>query len=162
MIESWVTRLPWDVITKVCEKRRMNKLLVAAFVSVESNGDAKAVRFESHYRWLVTPDRFASLNKITASTEKNLQMSSMGLMQIMGANARTLGHMGHLTDLYIPEVGLQYGVEFLENLIDKYKNIEDAVSAYNQGSPRKKTNGEYANQGYVDKIMKRFNYLKEL
>lgn len=162
MIEKWVTRLPWDKITKVSRKMRINPLLIGAIVSVESSGDNKAIRYESHYIWLVTPQRFASLNKITEDTEKKLQMSSMGLMQIMGANARSYGHMGHLTDLFDPEIGLQYGIEHLTILIDKYIDIPDALSAYNQGSPRKKKNGQYANQGYVDKILNRFNYLKNL
>jgi soluble lytic murein transglycosylase-like protein len=162
MINKWVTRLPWDAISKVSRKMRVDPLLIGAIVSVESDGNHKAVRFESHYKWLYEPQRFASLNRISLDTEKNLQMSSMGLMQIMGANARAYGYMGPLTDLFEREIGLRYGIEHLTKLIDKYDILEDAISAYNQGSPRKKSNGLYSNQNYVDNIMTRFKYLKEL
>jgi soluble lytic murein transglycosylase-like protein len=161
-IQAWVVKLPWDAITKTSNLKRVDPLLIGAIVSVESSGNAKAVRYESHYKWLVTPEAFASRNRITEKSERVLQMSSMGLMQIMGANARAYGHLGPLVDLYEPEIGLKYGIEHLTKLIDKYSSINDAISAYNQGSPRKNSKGQYTNQKYVDKIISRFQYLKDI
>ncbi len=161
-IQAWVLKLPWDAITKISKLKRVNPMLIGAIVSVESNGNPKAFRYESHYKWLVSPETFSSRNRITVKSERVLQMSSMGLMQIMGANARTYGHIGPLTDLYDAEIGLKYGIEHLTKLIDKYSSINDAISAYNQGSPRKNSKGQYTNQKYVDKIILRFNYLKDI
>lgn len=162
MIAKWVTRLPWDSITKIAEKMKIDPLLIGAIVSVESAGDSCATRFESHYKWLVNPEKFADLNNISHDTEVNCQKTSYGLMQIMGANARAYGFEDNLTLLIDSETGLKYGIKHLTILIDKYDNIQDAISAYNQGSPRKKESGEYANQNYVDKIFKRHRYLKEI
>lgn len=162
MIQLWVTRLPWDEINKTSKKFKVDHLLIGSIVSIESSGRKEAARYEDHYRWLVDVERYASLNMITPETEKQLQKTSFGLMQIMGANARTHGHIGPLTDLIIPEIGLSYGIEHLLKLIDRYDSIEDAISAYNQGSPRKNSKGEYSNQGYVDKVLDRYNYLKEI
>lgn len=162
MIENWAIRLPWDHIVSASKKMRVNPLLIGAIVSCESNGDEKAARFEKNYRWLYNPQRYASLNQITLDTEKNMQMSSLGLMQIMGANARVHGFLGPLTDLLDAETGLKYGICHFVKLVDRYESIPDAISAYNQGSPRKKKDGKYANQKYVDKILKRYKYLKDL
>ena len=162
MIKQWVTNLPWDIIKKISEKKRVNYLLIGAMVSVESNGDSKATRYEAGYRWLYETSKHARLNNITVKTEKNLQMSSMGLMQIMGANARVYGHKGQLSELYKPEIGLIYGIEHFAMLIDKYDKIKDAISAYNRGTPRKNQQGEYINQKYVDKVWGKYNYLKDM
>lgn len=160
MIEPWVLNLPWNFITKISKKHRVDCRLIGAIVSVESNGDHMATRFEPHYRWLVMPEKYAKLNSITLETEKTLQMSSLGLMQIMGANARALGHQGQLAKLFDPKTNLHYGIAFFNNLLKKYQSEKDAVSAYNQGSPRKNHKGEYSNQHYVDKIFEKYEYLK--
>lgn len=162
MIKSWVIELPWDIIKEVSNRLRVNPLLIGAMVSVESNGDPKATRFESHYKWVIDIKEHARANNISRATEKNLQMNSMGLMQIMGANARYHGYTGPLSDLYIPEVGLRYGVIHLTKEIDKYEKLEDAISSYNQGSPRKEEDGTYENQEYVDKVMSKYLYLQDM
>ena len=94
---------------------------------------------------------------------------SWGPMQIMGATARWLGFKGtFLSELIEPEVGIEYGCKYLANLKRRFsgnsKNncnqVDDIaifcdkkISAYNAGSPRKKADGTYVNQKYVDKVL---------
>lgn len=81
-------------------------------------------------------------------------------MQVMGAVARELGHEGAMHKLCEPEKGLTYGTKLLKKLVNKYENIEDAVAAYNAGSPRRTEDGEYVNQYYVDAIMSNLEQLQ--
>jgi soluble lytic murein transglycosylase-like protein len=82
------------------------------------------------------------------------QSTSWGLMQVMGFNARDLGFKRRwLVELCRPEIGIDLGCQFLARLVAKYDSTEDAVSAYNQGAPRKRADGTYRNQHYVDRVM---------
>jgi len=122
---------------------------VAAIVEVESGGNPWATRYEPHYRWL-----FPFRNPQTsASQERWQQRVSWGAMQVMGAVARELGFVGpFLSQLCDPETGLQYGCIYLARLLDKHGTLLEAVSAYNQGAPRRRDDGKFRNQEYVDKV----------
>jgi soluble lytic murein transglycosylase-like protein len=87
-------------------------------------------------------------------------MTSWGLMQVMGAVAREYGHEGHCGLLFKPEIGLDYGCRHLKMYFDKFSDWKDAVASYNAGSPRKREDGSYQNQAYVDKVSKRFEQIK--
>ena len=128
--------------------------LINAIIQVESSGNTYAVRYEDGYRWLVKP--FKQFHWHTP-TEKIMQKTSWGLMQIMGAVARERGFKGrYLAELCKPEIGVKYGVKHLKWQYNRYGNWRDAISAYNQGSPRKK-DGKYTNQEYVDKVLKNWS-----
>ena len=64
---------------------------VYAFVMTESSGNEYAMRHEPHYRWLFGQNH--------SPTERIGQMTSWGLMQVMGAVAREYGFSGHFPAL---------------------------------------------------------------
>ena len=159
-MNDWILALPLALITKISNQHRVDPALVAAIVSVESSGKTEATRYEKHYRWLYKVTHFANLNKITKETEEKQQKMSWGLGQVMGAVAREYGFSGNLSELTKPEIGLQYCIKHLTHFIDKYDNVLDGISAYNQGSPRLDLNGNYENYKYVDKVNSRYETLK--
>jgi hypothetical protein len=122
--------------------------LVRTICTVESSNDPSAFRYEPGYRWLIG-------DKLTMNvTEKFGQMCSWGIMQVMGAVARERGYTGHFPGLCNVETGLEYGCRHLAHLYKRYSNWPDAIAAYNAGSPRKGPDGQYFNQGYVNKVDK--------
>ncbi len=132
--------------------------LVLAIIEVESSGNPRAMRYEEMYIYINL--RAPRPENCTALTDKILQKSSFGLMQIMGGTARHLGFKGWLGELLEPETNIRYGVLWLSRLYDEYHKshgIEGVIAAYNSGSPRKNSSGEYVNKGYVEKIMKILN-----
>lgn len=159
-IAEWILMLPWVEITKVSKAYNVDKDLIAAIIKKESYGDPCATRYEDHYKWLYNPEHFAKSLQISKSTEEIHQKTSWGLMQVMGAVAREMGHEGHIVNLCIPEIGLTYGTKYLKKLIKKYENIEDAIAAYNAGTPRRNETGKYTNQHYVDAVLENLKELK--
>ena len=124
--------------------------LVKALCHTESAFDPWAFRHEAGYRWLVG-------DKLTMSiTERIGQMSSWGLMQVMGAVAREYGYAGPFPQLCDPVIGLEYGCRHFARYVAKYPTWPDAIASYNAGSPRK-TGDVYVNQTYVDKIYRSWN-----
>jgi hypothetical protein len=97
--------------------------------------------------------------------EWEFQRTSWGLFQIMGAVARELGFRGSSFDVNTPSAyiyglngmnGVIYGLLHFKNYMNKYektKGIEAAIASYNAGSPRRRADGRYVNQAYVDKVM---------
>lgn len=142
----------WDLkemVEDVASRYELDPFLVGAIVYIESGGNPLAMRYESHYRWLVK-DAERPLT-CTADTEQILQKCSFGLMQMMGAVARERGLKGWMTELFDPELNLEIGCRHLARFFHRYEVMDDAVASYNAGSPRKK-DGKYVNQGYVDKV----------
>lgn len=162
MLPIWLTFLPLRNIRQATCDLRISPDLIAAIISVESNGDECATRYEEKYRYLYRVSDFSSFLNISEATETVQQKTSWGLMQIMGAVARELGHSGHLVELCNPKLNLKYGVKKLTNLAARYSDMRDIISAYNAGSPKKKEDGTYINQGYVDKVIEKYNELMEL
>lgn len=138
-----------DEIQRAAEKYGLPWLGVKAIVSVESSFRTDAMRFEKGYRWLVG-------GKLSL-LEEDAQKTSWGLMQVMGAVARGYGFQGDLRQLLRPAVGLEYGCRHLAYYFKKYGNWCDAISSYNQGSPRRTDEGRYQNQAYVDKVLREWN-----
>jgi hypothetical protein len=133
--------------------------LLHAIILTESAGDPWSVRYEPGFRWLVKePDGVPGI--CTETTESRLQMFSFGLMQIMGAVAREQGFKGWLTELLEPKTNVKYGALFLLDLAKRYKG-DDIIAAYNAGSPRFQVNGDYVNQGYVEKVKSKIAALKQ-
>lgn len=63
---------------------------------------------------------------------------AIGLMQLQPATARGIAIRTHgatfvISDLYDPKVNVSYGAWYLRHLIEKYRNEENALAAYNAG-----------------------------
>ncbi|MCI6859965.1 MAG: lytic transglycosylase domain-containing protein [Clostridia bacterium] len=60
-----------------------------------------------------------------------------GLMQIMPATAKYMIEQYDLNcsldDLFLPKVNIEIGSQYLRYLLDKYKNLDDVIVAYNAG-----------------------------
>ena len=144
------------LIKSAASRRSLPWELVYAIRQVESSLNPSAIRHEPHYRWLVGD------NETMSPTERHEQMTSWGLMQVMGAVARELGHTGPLSDLLDPPTGLFYGCLHLRRFRAKYDIWPDVIAAYNAGSPRRVAGqiGPYVNQSYVDKVLAAWNNLE--
>jgi hypothetical protein len=122
----------------------------------------QSTRFEPAWKYFVKPEKYAEQNGLSLETEMREQATSWGPMQVMGSVCRELGFQGPLPEIFQPVAGAQYGVMKLKVLLSKYKNESDAISAYNQGSPRKTHDGFYLNQSYVEKVMARLKALRAI
>lgn len=142
---------------------KIDPFLIAAIIMAESAGTGWtwATRFEGHYSYVVTPGSYAKKLGISADTERIHQKMSWGLMQVMGGVARELGFLGYMPMLCQAEIGLRYGCKKLAICMKRFPEDDDAISAYNRGSPEQLTNGDYVNQAYVDKVKKYFRELSK-
>ncbi len=128
--------------------------VIMGIIETESDFNPYAARYEPNYRWLVSPERYYRYYTSNPETEVILQKTSLGLMQLMGANFRKLGYTRPLTAVFEDvDAQIRYGIKFFLNLYEKYESIPAAVAAYNAGSPRKTQTGRYVNQAYVDKVL---------
>jgi len=148
---------PEDV-AKVAQVYNISVPLILAIIQKESSGRPKAMRYEPKYRWVHNSTVSALTMKWTQRTEEELQRFSYGLMQIMGGTARDLGFPGHFFDLLDPVMNLNWGTHYLWTLWRRYSGSEtqitDVISAYNQGSARRKLlSKEYCNQSYVNQVL---------
>jgi len=143
----------------MAKNAKLDPILVKAIAYAESSCNPKAVRYEKNYRYLFDVKEFAKKCRISVESEEVLQKMSFGLLQIMGAVARERGFDGYLTDLCDPMIGLFWGCKHLELLFQKYKG-DDAIAAWNAGSPRKGADGFYENQHYVNRVKSFYNQFK--
>lgn len=157
----WFKKLPWETIQRVASSAGILPELIAAFVFAESDGNPDAKRFEAKFKYLIDVHDHAARLGISPEEEQKEQATSYGLMQIMGATARWLGFRDHMEKLCDPETGLVWGCLYVTRLLNRYHNLSDAIASYNEGSPRKDTDGKYFNQSYVDKVMGAFNDLQK-
>jgi soluble lytic murein transglycosylase-like protein len=105
--------------------------LVVAIIAVESSGNPKAKLLEANGQW------------------------SRGLMQVQEPTAAQMGYRN--VNLHDAETGVEVGTKYLAWQIRRYRgNLRDAVAAYNAGTMRKGSSGNYINQAYVDKVFSRF------
>jgi soluble lytic murein transglycosylase-like protein len=161
-MQDWVMRLPLNLIAAVANDFKINPDLIAAIVKVESGGNSLKCRFEPAFQYVHEVEKNAALMGITKETEKIQQMTSWGLMQVMGGTARFIGFNQDLTRLCRPMESLKVGCQFLKILINRHQVVEDAIASYNAGSPIKGADGKYANQSYVDKVNECLTYLTKL
>lgn len=150
----------WDAIKRVATHAGFDPFLIAAFVMTESAGQQYATRYEAHWKYLLDVDSHAKRLGVTVMTETTMQAVSWGLMQVMGGTARELGFRDHMPKLCEVETGLVWGCMYLARLKTRYKNESDMIAAYNAGSPRKGTDGNYLNQAYVDKVFSNLSQLR--
>lgn len=131
--------------------------LVAAIVSVESDFNPAAIRYEPDFFIRYIAGRsFKAVFPCSKETEAHARATSWGSMQIMGQVARERGFSGtFLSELCVPAVGLYWGCAHLAHMRSRYEKthgMEGVVAAYNAGSPRKNHTGQFVNQVYVEKI----------
>ncbi len=176
-------------IKKAAQAHGLDPDLVAAVCWQESKFNPDALRWEPKFQRKYI-DRHPTYEKLDSKT-RNLLASSLGLMQVMGVIAHEFGlPLTLLEDLYKPAVGLEYGCKKLQNLMRRYgveenpkseyrlpqetsskarqsraarnPRLEDAVAAYNAGIARRGDKGGYKNQGYVDKVLKKYQGYKRI
>ncbi len=105
--------------------------------------------------------------------EKKISDASRGLMQLLLQTARALGFGGTAEDLFSPGANIWYGTKLLSQNIGRTGSWPAALSAYNGGfrphlgfgevvkrpgvrcMGRVVPVGEFCNQSYVDKVLKR-------
>lgn len=150
------------LIDEAAQEAGIDPNLVQAISSTESHHNPWAVRYEPFYKYLYFAREHADRLGVSVDTEITMQKCSWGLMQIMGGVARELGYGGPMPQLCDPSLSLKYGIMHLKSKLVKYGIESDAVSAYNQGSPRKTPGMMYQNQGYVDKVYSVLNNLRKL
>lgn len=162
-----------QLIKTTCTRRKLDYQLMCALIEVESSFNTYAVRFEpvqtpdtddpverlrittSNQARAFHPEKFAKKNGITLITEIALQRCSVGLGQVLGSTARSLGFDGPLLKLCDPNTGIFWSCEAFERPIKPCHSIEEEVASYNAGTARiDKATGKLENQGYVDKVMK--------
>ena len=145
----------FEKYTKYFAKQyKMDSALIRAIVEKESRDYFGAIRYEKHLRkakWY--------LKTLTKEEKKDsFSYCSLGKMQVLFGIAKSYGFKGKPFELLEPKNSLVYGVMHLNKLIKRYEDISKAVSAYNQGTPRKwisgKKKGQFVNQAYVDDVLK--------
>lgn len=160
-IPYWYKSLNIQIINEASRKYSVDPDLIAAIVWVESRGNSYAIRFEPAWKYHYKIDEFSRRNNISYATERQLQSCSFGLMQVMGTVIRELGWEESLIKMFRPKINLVYGCKKIKKLMLKYENMDDVISAYNQGMPKKDEFGNYKNQDYVDQVNKYYSELRE-
>lgn len=155
MSNEWVKKLPIDTATSIATKFSLDHRLVLAIIQQESGGQSFACRFEPQYKWLYNVNSLAKSVGCTVNTMTVMQMTSWGLMQVMGAVAYEDGFnpRQYVSQLVLPHIGIEYGCRRLEKLWKKYNTINEVISAYNAGSLNYDNSGKYNNQNYVDSVL---------
>lgn len=125
--------------------------LLDAIICEESGYRPWALRYEPTIILFDNALLHAKANQISLETECNAQACSYGLVQILGRTARmgSLGFTETLPMLFDVDQNLDIGARYLKYLCNKYKKIEDVISAYNAGSPRLDEHGGITEKGMV-------------
>jgi hypothetical protein len=143
-----------NIIKAECERQKITDIdLIVALTEVESGGNPKVARFEKQFAYLWKDLEFSKLQKITQDTERLFQKTSWGPMQIMGGTARWLGYSSWLPDLCDPRIGILWGCMYFKKVCDRHIYLNDKISCYNAGTIRRKEDGSYQNQQYVNKVL---------
>jgi len=139
-------------------------LIIAGMIQRESAWEPKAERYEGSF-FTQIEDKEDWQRRIEENGWQICHVcSSLGLMQIWFVVAWERGFHGSPTDLLVPETNLVYGTMQLKWLLDRLgvTGLNDAVAAYNAGSPKLDATGAYVNQEYVDYVFSVADQLKEI
>lgn len=142
------------LIKQECSKRKLDAQLMCALMETESSFNTYAMRYEPGVMRTVSTSVCARLNRITEETETQCQRFSWGLGQVLGSTARWLGYRDALSALCEPKQGIFWACEAFEKLGDKYEHMEEKIASYNAGSVKRREDGTFVNQRYVDKVLK--------
>lgn len=135
-----------------CARSKIRWELLDGIICQESKYDRFAVRYEPKHNEIQLPDKFSKVNRISMTTEVQLQKFSWGLCQIMGTVARRLSFNGPLPQLCEVDTNLTLALKLLEGLRARYRFEDDILCAYNHGSMERKADGTYVVQDYVDSV----------
>lgn len=125
-----------SVIRREAARHGLPPALVAAVIHRESSGNARAF---------------------------NPNDPSYGLMQLLLPTAQQMGYRGTVQGLYDPETNIALGTAYLGWQLKRYRgDIPSAVAAYNAGTAFRRTGGTFANQRYVDGVLRLVEMYKEL
>jgi len=160
MATASARRIYLEVLQTEAKNLKLDWKVLDAIIHIESSWNPWVVRFEKNFTYTQDQDKFAKLNRITVSTEHQLQKFSWGLMQVMGGTARWLGYAGALTALCDVDVNIYVGAKYFHHLCGQYVKLSDQIAAYNAGSVRLKADKTYVNQAYVDKVLKIYNSIE--
>ena len=143
------------LITSLTKEAGLPPELILAIIEAESGGNPHAAAFNQNYSGVNLKAQRPAL--CSPDAENVLQRMAWGLMQVMGATARSAGFDGWLTELVDPEVNIRIGVSYLSALSGKYKashGLDGVIAAYQAGAPRRAQGdkSKYRNQGYVNKV----------
>lgn len=142
-----------QVVRIECDQLKIDPKIISAIITVESSWRPKVARYEKNYIYTFKADDYAEKHGITLQTEIGFQKHSWGLMQLMGGTARQIGYTDWVPDLCKPEYGIYWGCMYFKKNCMEYVKVSDQIAAYNAGSVRRKEDGSYKNQEYVDKVM---------
>ena len=159
-------RFHWPAIQVAAKAHGLDPLLVAAVVLQESAANTDAFRHERLFwnRYLKRLPEWTNLNPRRVS-------SSYGLMQVMFPVAVERGYPAtHSPEgLFVPEVGLEYGVKHLRYMMDRIDaqfpqipgqdRLRAALASYNGGfqgpnSLRPDT------RAYAESVLRRYSVLQ--
>lgn len=142
-----------ELATEICWKYQVNHTWIHAIISQESHWDPFAIRYEPSYSYLYSPEKY-KMNSL--STEIQMQKTSWGLGQIMGAVAREQGFASYLSQLVIPDLNLNHICMTIVKLRKISPSWDDICAMYNggPGAIKKDSFGKYKNQAYVDSVKK--------
>lgn len=129
-------------------KYALSPELLAAQVLVESSGDPNAFRYEpAFFKTYIKGNPHAK-----AARFGPLAACSFGPLQIMLETAYEVGFVGRPEDLFIPEIGMEFGAKYLSSLLLwAGGDYTRAWCAYN-GGKGSALKPPYPNQIYADKI----------
>lgn len=138
-----------DAVLVAAKKYVLSPELLAAEVLVESAGDPYAFRFEpAFFKTYIRNNPSAKAFKYGP-----LAACSYGPMQIMLETACEFGFTGRPEDLFVPEIGMEYGAKYLSSLLLwAAGDYTCAWCAYNGGKGAVKTL-PYPNQVYANKVL---------
>ena len=140
------------VITSVAQQFAVRADILHAQVLQESNGDTFAFRYEKAYFERYIRNR----PNVAGARYGPLAACSYGLLQIMLETALEHGFSEEPERLFIPTIGLTWGVRYFRRLLDKYSgDYEGALIAYNGGPGVVKRGRPYATQAYADAVLAR-------
>ena len=112
-----------EYVSKYAKQYKVNENLIYAVIKAESNFNEKAIS-----------------NK-----------EAKGLMQLMNTTANEVANKINITitddKLQEPEYNIMLGTKYLSMMIEKYKNIQLAITAYNAGTG---TVDKWINQGILN------------
>ena len=147
-----------DIIKNCSQIYGIDEKLIRAIIKKESSGNQWAFRVERGFWVRYFPGIKAIFSRTPEKDEQwlaypDIVSASYGLMQVMLSTAMELGfRFQYPGELYEPATNIKFGCLLLKRNFDRYKNWDDAISAYNQGNNRKDSSGKYVNQYYVDKV----------
>jgi soluble lytic murein transglycosylase-like protein len=130
--------------------------LLEAIVAVESDYDNTAIRYEPNYAYTTAVSYYADIVGCTRETMLQMQKTSWGLVQLIAANAYSMGLKCYATMLIYPKINLKYGCLYIKRMQEKQQLIEpdQIYAAYNHGHLKRNDKGDFINQKNVDRFLK--------